>query len=107
MRVEASNKADVDVQSAATYYASLKMPPHAICVIETSRVPTMHTDYRMLVPTLQERAQALGDRLIESPSNVQQLERRNARSGYVAYVPPAGIACGRALAAGVPENSAP
>lgn len=100
MQVEASHMTDADIQAAAAYYAALPMPPGRIHVIETSRVPVVHTDYWMLVPTAETGAQALGNRLIETPGSVPQMELRNDRSGYVAYVPPGSIARGRALAAG-------
>lgn len=106
MHVVAANLTDADVQAAAAYYAALPMPAGPIHVIETGRVPAMHTDYWMLVPTLDSSPQALGNRLIEMPADVQQMKLRNAHAGYVAYVPPGSIERGKSLARGSATSAA-
>lgn len=106
MHVIAANLTDADVQAAAAYYAALPMPAGRIHVIETRRVPAMHTDYWMLLPTPASGSQALGNRLIETPADVPQTKLRNAHAGYVAFVPPGSIDRGKVLASGSGSSAA-
>lgn len=104
MQLVATHLSAADIQTAAAYYAALAMPPDRIHVVETGRVPALHTDYWMLLPTPLAGAQALGNRLIETPAEVEQMKRRDARAGYVAFVPNGSIARGRTLAAGAADH---
>ena len=53
----------------------------------------------MLVRSKAGGKEALGQRIVEMPENVEREELRDARSGFVAYVPKGSIARGKKLVA--------
>src|SRR3954447_26496620 len=61
-------------------------------------VPKTRVAAGALLPT-GDGMEALGERIIELPENLQLFDLRDARSGFVAYVPPGSIAKGRELVA--------
>jgi len=67
---------DAEVRSAAEYFATLKPKPW-IKVIEAAMVPKT--------------------RIIEIPEDLERTELRDARSPFIAYVPPGSIERGKAL----------
>ena len=52
----------------------------------------------MLVPDADGKREPIGDRIIETSTDVARTELRDTRFGFVAYVPPGSIARGAAIA---------
>jgi cytochrome c553 len=90
---------EAEVRAAADYFAALE-PKAWIRVIESATVPKTHVEGWMLVATEPVEHEPIGQRIIEMPEDLERTELRDARSGFVAYVPPGSIEKGRALAAG-------
>ena len=88
---------DQEIQSAAIYFSALHPKPW-IRVVETSTVPTTHVSGWMLVPSMPAATEPIGQRIIETPENIERTELRDDTSGFVAYVPPGSIAKGKLLA---------
>ena len=86
-----------DVREAARYFAALPLTQW-VRVIEAEMVPKTRVAAGALLPT-GDGIEPLGERIIELPENLQLFDLRDARSGFVAYVPPGSIARGRELVA--------
>lgn len=91
-----ASAADQDVTVAAQYFASLKRQPW-IRVVEAATVPTTHVAGWMLVANMPASTEAIGQRIIEMPENLERTELRDDTSGFVAYVPPGSLQKGRSL----------
>lgn len=87
---------DADLQVAADYFAALKPQPW-IRVIEIATVPKTTVAGWMLVAIEGGGSEAIGERIIEMPEDLERTELRDARSGFIAYVPPGSIERGEAL----------
>ncbi|HEY2781120.1 MAG TPA: c-type cytochrome [Steroidobacteraceae bacterium] len=89
---------DDQVREAAEYYSRLP-PRNWIEVRETSRVPHSGVDPDSLMRTASTGGgtEPLGDRIVELPQNESGLRRRDAHSGFIAYVPVGSIAKGKRL----------
>lgn len=85
-----------EIRAAAEYFSSLK-PQKWIRVVETDTVPTTRPVGWMLVAQSPERTEAIGERVIEMPEDLEQTELRNPASGFVAYVPKGSLAVGELL----------
>ena len=90
---------DDEIKAAATYFGSMKWTPW-IRVVEAETVPKTRIAGGMFL--VLEGAEAgkepIGQRIIEAPEKTEETETlRNARSGFVAYVPPGSIKKGQAL----------
>jgi cytochrome c553 len=91
-----------DAKAAAEYLASMKWTPY-IKVVEADTVPKTYFaggGGGLCLPF--EGAQAgmepLGNRIVETPMDVEQTEPlRNPRSGFIAYVPPGAVKKGEDL----------
>jgi cytochrome c553 len=84
------------VGAAADYFSSLK-PKLWIRVVETASVPKTHVTGWMLVadkPIVQE---PIGNRIIETPEDVELTELRDDTAGFIAYVPPGSLKKGKFL----------
>jgi len=91
---KASN--DAEVKIAADYFAKLKFRKW-IRVVETATVPkTEISSHNMLVKAGSGR-EPIGNRIIEMPENLDRVELRDPRTGFVAYVPKGSIARGKRL----------
>jgi cytochrome c553 len=95
----AKQMTEQEMQEAARYYASMKWTPW-IRVVETTEVPRMRSQAGMWLPL--EGAQAgmepIGERVIETPENVEYAEKmRSPRHGFIAYVPVGSVEKGRQL----------
>jgi cytochrome c553 len=92
---------EAEAKAAAEYYSRLKYRPW-IRVVETPTVPrTSVNTGAMLAPIPNGGSEPIGQRIIETAANQEELERielRDSRVGFVAYVPPGSIAKGEALA---------
>jgi cytochrome c553 len=92
---KASN--DAEVRSAAEYFSKLKFHKW-IRVVETDTVPkTEISSHNMLVKAARGGREPIGKRIIEMPENLDRIELRDPRTGFVAYVPKGAIARGRKL----------
>jgi len=67
-------------------------------VVETATVPKTHIAHWMLVPDADGKREPIGDRIIETSTDVARTELRDTRFGFIAYVPPGSIARGAAIA---------
>ena len=88
---------DQEIHAAAQYFSELHPKPW-IRVVETAKVPTTHVAGWMLVPSTPAATEPIGQRIIETPENVERTELRDDTSGFVAYVPEGSIAKGKLLA---------
>ena len=86
-----------EVAAAAEYFSALKPRP-AVRVVEALEAPqTRVVDWHLaLAPT--PGLEPLGARIIEVPENLEQFERRDGRSRWIAYVPPGSVQRGQTLA---------
>jgi cytochrome c553 len=87
---------DEEVRSAAEYFAALKPAPW-IRVIESASVPRTRVAGWMLVAVEPIVPEPIGQRIVEMPVDLERTELRDARSGFVAYVPPGSLAQGERL----------
>jgi cytochrome c553 len=97
MPTEARNVSDVDLRLAAAYFSKLEVKP-GTQVIESPTVPKTHIAHWMLVPDAGGAREPIGERIIETSTNSKLTELRDARSGFIAYVPPGSVARGNVLA---------
>ena len=97
MPAEARNVTDADLKRAAAYFSTLHYRPWTR-VIETATVPQTHVAHWMLVADAGGAREPIGNRIIETSTDVARTELRDARFGFVAYVPPGSIARGAAIA---------
>jgi cytochrome c553 len=93
------NANDVEVTSAAEYFASIK-PKQWIRVVETATVPKTKVSGSMLVVEEGGGKEPIGNRIVETAEDLERTELRDSASGFVAYVPAGSIKKGEALAMG-------
>lgn len=87
-----------EIWAAAEYFSALKPRPW-IRVIETNTVPKTHVAGWMLVPSDGGEKEPIGERIVETPENLERTELRDDHSGFIAYVPVGSIKRGEMLAA--------
>jgi cytochrome c553 len=89
---------DAEITQAAAYYAAL---PHTvpIKVVETAGVPSLRSQEGLWLPQESGNKEPIGNRVIETPANVDREQLRDPHAGFIAYVPKGAIAKGRRLAA--------
>ena len=92
----ASHADEKEVQAAAAYFSSLKPKPW-IRVVETKTVPKTHVAGWMLVASEPAGTEKIGERIIETPEDLERTELRDDSSGFIAYVPEGSIKKGKAL----------
>lgn len=93
----AKGMTDDDVKQAAQYFSSMPWTPW-IRVVEASVVPKTRIAGGMFLRLEGEATEPIGDRIIETPEDVERTERlRDPRSGFVAYVPVGSLKKGEAL----------
>ncbi len=85
-----------EIQAAAKYFSHLKLKPW-IRVVETATVPKTHVAGWMLVVTEGGGTEPIGERIIETPENLEQEEMRDDASGFIAYVPVGSVKMGETL----------
>src|SRR5579864_5103905 len=86
-----------EIKEAAEYYGSMKWTPW-IKVVETKMVPKTRIAGGMFLTEEGGEKEPLGARIIETPENTEGTELlRDARSGFIAYVPVGSIKKGEAL----------
>lgn len=96
MIVNETKAGDQEIQAAAKYFSSLKLKPW-IRVVETETVPKTYVAGWMLVPFVPLATEPIGQRIIETPENVEQVELRNDGFGFIAYVPVGSMKKGKQL----------
>jgi cytochrome c553 len=96
MIVIAAAATDAEVKAAAGYFSSLKLKPW-IRVVETQTVPKTHVSGSMFVQVEGGGSEPIGQRIIETPENLERTELRDAASGFIAYVPVGSVKKGEAL----------
>lgn len=87
---------DEEIRIAADYFAALKPKPW-IRVIEAKFVPKTHVAGWMLVVSTPHEMESIGDRIIETPENLERTELRDDTSGFIAYVPLGSLKRGHSL----------
>jgi cytochrome c553 len=87
---------DDEVKAAAQYFAAIKWTPW-IKVVEAKTVPKTRIAGGMFLVEGEEK-EPIGQRIIETPENTEATEMlRDARSGFIAYVPVGSLKKGEAL----------
>jgi cytochrome c553 len=88
---------DDEVRIAAEYFARLPLP-RRVRIVEAERVPHTHVVGALRAISREKGDEPLDGRIIELAEDQERFERRDERSGFIAYVPPGSVARGRALA---------
>ncbi len=88
---------DADIDQAAQYFSSIKVPKY-IRVVETDMVPTTRVQGEIYFATDDGKKEPIGMRIIETPENAAETQMRNPHSGFIAYAPVGSIARGQAIA---------
>jgi cytochrome c553 len=88
-----------EIRAAAEYFSGLQ-PKRWIRVVETDTVPKTHVAGWMLVPSDGGETEPIGERIIETPENLERTELRDDHSGFIAYVPAGSIKKGEEIANG-------
>jgi cytochrome c553 len=97
MIVIAKGMTEDEIKAAAEYYGSMKWTPW-IKVVETKMVPKTRIAGGMFLTEERGEKEPLGARIIETPENTEGTELlRDARSGFIAYVPVGSTKKGEAL----------
>ena len=91
--------------AAATYFSRLKSLQN-IRVIETKQVPKTVVSW-ILARQEPEVGEPIGQRIIETPDQLEQFESRDPRATFTAYVPKLSVRRGKALATGQDLAKAP
>ena len=92
----AANASDQEIPIAANYFAAIKPKPW-IRVVEAKFVPKTRVAGWMLVVSTPHEMESIGDRIIETPENLERTELRDGASGFIAYVPPGSLKRGKNL----------
>jgi len=92
----ATKATDQEVQAAANYFSRLERKPW-IRVVETTTVPKTHVAGWMLVADIPAATEPIGQRIIETPENLERTELRDDTSGFLAYVPGGSLKRGKLL----------
>ncbi|MGA7264737.1 MAG: hypothetical protein WA709_21675 [Stellaceae bacterium] len=88
---------DAEIEQAAAYFSGLK-PRAVIKVVETATVPKTRVAGWFLAALPGGETEPIAGRIMEVPEDLERFELRDARSHFVAYVPPGSIEQGRQLA---------
>jgi len=88
---------DGEIMASAVYFGAMKWTPW-IRVVETNTVPKTRIQNGMFLRLEGNEKEPIGQRIIETPENTEGTELlRDARSGFIAYVPVGSIKRGEAL----------
>jgi cytochrome c553 len=97
---------DEEIQEAAQYFSSLK-PRQNIRVVETGRVRKTYIAGWVLALKEGKELEPLGQRIVETPENLERFESRDTRADFVAYVPPGSLRKGAAIVTGKRPEKTP
>jgi len=89
---------DDEARAAANYFSGLK-PRQNIRVIETEQVPRTVVSW-VLARQEPEIGEPIGQRIIETPDQLEHFESRDSRATFTAYVPKLSLKRGEALVTG-------
>jgi cytochrome c553 len=92
----AAHADEQEAQIGAAYFSGLR-PKAWIRVVETASVPKTHVAGWMLVVDQPVVKEPIGQRIIETPENLERTELRDDTSGFIAYVPVGSVRTGKAL----------
>jgi len=92
---KAANAAEIE--AAATYFSGLK-PKQLIHVIETNMVPKHRVYGWHMLPIAGSEKEPIGQRILESPVDLERFASRDSRVEFVAYVPAGSVQRGKELA---------
>jgi cytochrome c553 len=93
----AKGMTEEEIKAAAEYFGSMKWTPW-MNVVETDTVPKTRLAGGMFLTVEGGEKEPLGQRIIETPINVEGTEvLRDARSGFTVYAPVGSIKKGQAL----------
>ena len=106
MRTVGLNATLEEAAAAAAYFSSIK-PRKWIRVVETDTVPETVVSGSMYIEKEGGGMEAIGNRILEMPEDLERTELRDSHSGFIAYVPMGSIAKGEQLAAGVEGKTRP
>jgi cytochrome c553 len=87
---------DEEIAEAAAYFSALKPRPHTR-VVETHAVPKTFITANHYAPLRSAETEAIGNRIIEVPEDLEQFVSRDTHARFVAYVPVGSVARGEAL----------
>lgn len=88
---------DDEMKDAARYFSSMKWTPW-IRVVEADMVPKTRIANGIFLRVKGDEKEPIGKRIIETPEDVELMEvLRDARSGFIAYVPEGSIKKGATL----------
>ncbi|HVN19545.1 MAG TPA: c-type cytochrome [Dongiaceae bacterium] len=87
---------DQEIAAAADYFSNLPRKPW-IRVVETSTVPKTHVAGWMFVADKGSATEPMGQRIIETPEDLERTELRDDASGFIAYVPQGSLKQGKWL----------
>jgi cytochrome c553 len=87
---------DAEIEEAAKYFASIK-PVSFVKVVESATAPKLTVVGGMTAIHPEGGTEPNGNRLVEVPEDLDQAEKRDPRTTYVAYAPPGSLAKGAAL----------
>ncbi len=97
MTMLAKAMSDEEMKQAAEYFSSVRWRPH-VRVVETNVVPKTQIQGELFIPTGEEGAEPIGNRIIEVPTDVEQNQvLRSSHGTWIAYVPVGAIRKGREL----------
>ena len=88
---------EAEIIQAAAYYAALP-PTVRIKVIEVATVPKMRSQEGLWLPHESGAREPIGNRVIETPADVNREQLRDPHAGFIAYAPVGAVAKGRRLA---------
>ena len=88
---------DAEIEQAAAYFSGLS-PRAGIKVVETATVPKSRVGGWFLAALPGGETEPIAGRIIEVPEDLERFEMRDARSHFIAYVPPGTVDQGRELA---------
>ena len=106
MQAVGVNTSPEEAAAAAAYFSSLKLRPW-IKVIETDTVPETVVSGWMYIEKKGGGREAIGNRILEMPVDLERTELRDSHSSFVAYVPVGSIARGKQLAEGANGKTRP
>jgi cytochrome c553 len=93
----AKGMTDDEIKAAADYFGSMKWTPW-IKVVESATVPKTRIAGGMFLTLEGNEKEPVGQRIIETPEDAEGTEvLRDARSGFIAYVPMGSLKKGEAL----------
>jgi cytochrome c553 len=87
----------VEMAQVAAYYASLPQTV-PIKVVETATVSAMRSQEGLWLPDKNSAREPIGERLIETPVDIDREQLRDPHAGFIAYVPLGAVAKGRLIA---------